>query len=256
MRDAFALSDEPYLRQYGSATVTPATLTVVLRQRLAFASSFCPPLSLTCRVTGRWAPAECDTCIRTAAPSDPGTGSTGCWSWLPGTEKSVKSLATLQQSYLDTVGNNANLLLNMAPDRRGLVPDSDMSAYRALGQWVNASFGEHALLASATNLGGEKTSLKTTTKLARTPTAVVMMEDLTQGQRVHAWSLELSTGDEDLAWLTIANGTSIGHKRIQPLDADIAKGWAAAPSSELRLRVTRTDARATGPAVIHALRVY
>lgn len=159
MRDAFAFLDEPYyLRHYGSATVTPATptSTVMLRQRLALASSFCPPLLLTCRVTGRWAPAECDTCIRTAAPSDPGTGSTGCWSWLPGTEKSVKSLSTLQQSYLDTVGNNANLLLNMAPDRRGLVPDSDMSAYRALGQWVKTLRGR--LLRTGHPLGTRKTA--------------------------------------------------------------------------------------------------
>ena len=83
-----------------------------------------------------WAPAESDTCIRTAAPSGPHTGSCGCWSWLPNTSSTTKSQSELQSAYLQTVGNNANLLLNMAPDRRGLVPDSDMAAYRSLGSWV------------------------------------------------------------------------------------------------------------------------
>ena len=83
-----------------------------------------------------WAPAESDTCIRTAAPSGPHTGSCGCWSWLPNTSSTTKSPSELQSAYLQTVGNNANLLLNMAPDRRGLVPDSDMAAYHSLGSWV------------------------------------------------------------------------------------------------------------------------
>jgi alpha-L-fucosidase len=124
-----------------------------------------------------WAPAECDTCIRTAAPSGPNTGSCGCWSWVPDTEKTTKSAAELQSVYLQTVGNNANMLLNMAPDRRGLVPDSDMAAYRSLGVFVNETFGAHAKLGSASKLGGSISMLTLAAKLARAPRAIVLTED-------------------------------------------------------------------------------
>lgn len=226
-----------------------------------------------------WAPAESDTCIRTADPSGPHTGSCGCWSWQPGTEATVKSPAELRQVFLDTVGNNANMLLNMAPDTRGLVPDADMAAYKALGDWVAESFGPTAQLGAATTLGGPLTVVKLGSKLKRTPKAIVLQEDLKEGQCVQGWSLELllaagasggggagggagaagtgSVSSHQQQWLPLANGTSIGHKHIvMPLDQGLAAKWAGVPSSELRLRVTVTDSRATGPAVIRAVGVY
>ena len=65
-----------------------------------------------------WAPAESDTCIRTASCCAPGgepadSGSSGCWVWYPNTTGSVKPLSTLKDSYLKTVGRNANFLLNI-----------------------------------------------------------------------------------------------------------------------------------------------
>ena len=60
----------------------------------------------------------------------------------PNTTSSVKSLATLQTSYLTTVGHNTNLLMNISPNMDGDVDMADMAAYTGLGQWIDATFGQ------------------------------------------------------------------------------------------------------------------
>ena len=215
-----------------------------------------------------WAPAEADTCIRTFAPSGPDTGSCGCWSWAPNTSDTTKSLSELSQVYLDTVGNNANMLLNMAPDSRGLVPDSDMKAYKALGTWVDESFGPGALIINSTcppcpQLADD---LLPTTLVweprGRAPTAVVMTEDLTNGQRVQGWKLEVKIGsslDEANKFEPLANGTSIGHKHIVArgaLSAQQMQRVAAAADASMRLTVTKVDARAAGPPNVLSFAIY
>ena len=108
----------------------------------------------------------------------------------------------------------------------------------------------------------------------------MLMEDLKEGQRVIGWRLELSDGTAAGEWAAVANGTSIGHKHIvTPLDSTLvsassgvvcqqlvafvrvrgcvqAKRWAGMDKSELRLTVTKTDPRASGPPVIRRLEVF
>ena len=109
----------------------------------------------------------------------------------------------------------------------------------------------------------------------------MLMEDLKEGQRVIGWRLELSDGTAAGEWAAVANGTSIGHKHIvMPLDSALvsasfsvvcqhlvasvrvrrgcvqAKRWAGMDKSELRLTVTKTDPRASGPPVIRRLEVF
>ena len=108
----------------------------------------------------------------------------------------------------------------------------------------------------------------------------MLMEDLKEGQRVIGWRLELSDGTAAGEWAAVANGTSIGHKHIvMPLDSALvsassgvvcqqlvafvrvrgcvqAKRWASMDKSELRLTVTKTDPRASGPPVIRRLEVF
>ena len=53
---------------------------------------------------------------------------------------SVKSLATLQQDYLTTVGHNSNFFLNVSPNIDGTIDRVDMEVYAALGGWINRTF--------------------------------------------------------------------------------------------------------------------
>jgi alpha-L-fucosidase len=64
----------------------------------------------------RWRPVEADTPLRNRH-----------WFWHPNDEGSLKSLNELLTIYDETVGRGAQLMLGVAPDRRGLLPDSDVA---------------------------------------------------------------------------------------------------------------------------------
>ena len=56
----------------------------------------------------RWRPVEADTPLRKEH-----------WFWHPNDEASLKSLDELLTTYDETVGRGAQLMLGLAPDRRG-----------------------------------------------------------------------------------------------------------------------------------------
>ena len=64
----------------------------------------------------RWRPVEADTPLRALH-----------WFWHPHDEASLKSVAELTTTYEQSVGRGAQLMLGVAPDTRGLLPDSDVS---------------------------------------------------------------------------------------------------------------------------------
>ncbi|MFE6970640.1 alpha-L-fucosidase [Isoptericola sp. NPDC057653] len=72
-------------------------------------------------------PPECDVSIRRG------------WFWAPDDEP--KSLEHLLAIYYRSVGLGANLLLNLPPDVRGLIPDEDAARVRELGAEVERRFG-------------------------------------------------------------------------------------------------------------------
>ena len=70
----------------------------------------------------RWRPVEADTPLRKVH-----------WFWHPNDEASLKSLDELLDIYDKTVGRGAQLMLGLAPDRRGLLPDSDVARLEEFG---------------------------------------------------------------------------------------------------------------------------
>ncbi|MCX7006821.1 MAG: alpha-L-fucosidase, partial [Kiritimatiellaeota bacterium] len=74
--------------------------------------------------TPRCAPAECDVSIR------PG------WFYHATEDAKVKSLAKLIEIYFASVGRNSSLLLNVPPDRRGLMAEPDVARLKEFGEVV------------------------------------------------------------------------------------------------------------------------
>src|SRR5579871_5006041 len=70
----------------------------------------------------RWRPVEADTPLRKMH-----------WFWHPNDEGSLKSLNELLDTWDKTVGRGAQLMLGLAPDRRGLLPDSDVKRLQEFG---------------------------------------------------------------------------------------------------------------------------
>lgn len=172
-----------------------------------------------------WYPAEVDVSIR------PG------WFWHASEDDKVKSLEELLDIYYGSVGGNASLLLNLPPDRRGLIHEHDARRLKELGDAIRKRFSED-LAASATAIasesrdifhwpdalfdgnpetywcpreGTEKAVIEIDLGVERTFDHVVLQEPIRLGQRVERFMLEYGEGKN---WEPMYHGTVIGHKRI------------------------------------------
>ncbi|GAO42010.1 alpha-L-fucosidase [Flavihumibacter petaseus] len=144
------------------------------------------------RFGANWIPAECDVSIR------PG------WFYHAEEDTKVKSPADLFRLYLKSVGRGANFLLNVPPDTRGLIHEQDSIALNGFRQLLTDNFSRPL---------GQYDAATTSIKLTK-PTAVncvVLQEDLTRGQQVATFELQLEGAD---GVTKTVNGTTIGHKRI------------------------------------------
>lgn len=146
-----------------------------------------------------WWPSEVDVSIR------PG--------WFYHDYESPKSLNHLANIYLASVGRNSVLLLNIPPDRRGLIADADVERLKEFRAWVDSNFSNN--LVKQSDETGMTVALEPATRL----NTVLLQEDITKGQRVEDFTIEAYT---DGAWSPVAQGTTVGYKRILKFDETVA----------------------------------
>ena len=77
-----------------------------------------------------WYPSECDVSIR------PG------WFYHPDEDSEVKNVDKLVEIYFKSVGRNSNLLLNIPPNKDGLISDVDVNRLEAFTARLNQIFEE------------------------------------------------------------------------------------------------------------------
>jgi len=197
-----------------------------------------------------WIPAECDVSIR------PG------WFYHSNEDSKLKSVAELMDIYYTSVGSNANLLVNIGVDRRGLVNEQDEGRLKEFRTARDAAFRVN--LAS----GLAKGTLKASSVRAQDPTfgpekaidgnpetywatddglktawieidfghelkfnRVILQEKIALGQRVKRFSILVWNGGD---YQVAGRFTTIGYKRILRFDT--------VRSSRLRLLIE--DAKA------------
>lgn len=179
-----------------------------------------------------WVPPEVDVSIR------PG------WFYHPAEDAKVASLDKLVEIYEQSIGRGANLLLNIPPDRRGLIPDADAERLRAFGRRIAATYktdlarqatahanrvrgGSSLYAAARVNDGDPGTYWATDEGVSggtidlewRRPVRLdrlVIQEAIALGQRVQAWTVE---AEIDGRWTPLTSGTTIGYKRIATFPA-------------------------------------
>ncbi len=164
--------------------------------------------------TPTWVPAECDVPIRHPH-----------WFWHPEDEASLLSLPKLLDIYERSVGHGANLLLNVAPDNRGLVPDVDAIRMRELGAAILQRF---SLPLAETQGAGSEIILELSA-----PTLVshvVLEEEILIGERVREYVLEAEQAD---GWMILTQGSAIGHKKIDR--------FTPVETGRLRLRILQEN---------------
>ncbi|MCX4732476.1 alpha-L-fucosidase [Streptomyces sp. NBC_01363] len=152
----------------------------------------------------QWYPAEADVSIR------PG--------WFHHRNEKPKSPAQLMDLYEKSVGRNASLLLNVPPGRDGRIDDADVASLTAFGSDVRRIYGS---------------DLRKQGPAPYTFDRIAVREDVRHGQRVERFAVEARVGG---SWRRIAEGTTIGHRRILSL---------ATPVTATSVRVKVLESRAT-----------
>ena len=194
-----------------------------------------------------WLPAEVDVSIR------PG------WFYHPREDVMVKPAARLVKIYYESVGRGANLILNIPPDRRGQIHDTDVKALRQWRSILKATFatdlacgakatadntrGGDPQFAPGNVVSGNRDAYWATDDGVTTPQLVLdlgrpvtfnvvrVREFLPLGQRVDSFAVD--TWD-DGQWRELAAATSIGSQRLL--------ATPTVTSSKVRLRITKAAA--------------
>jgi alpha-L-fucosidase len=147
-----------------------------------------------------WSPGMVDTVLRHKY-----------WFWVPDTEQTIVSLDKLVSFYYRSVGRNANLILGLTPEPTGLLPEPDMACCETFGKEIARIFSRP--LGTTSGKGDAVTlDLPQPAKVSH----VVFMEDIHHGERIREYVLEGRVGGD--TWKTLAEGTSVGHKRIEKMD--------------------------------------
>ncbi len=146
----------------------------------------------------RFLPVECDFRMRLEN-----------WFFSDKDEHTVKSLAELMGIYYYSVGRGANLLINIGPDRRGLLPDADAQRLLDFGAEIRRRFA-NPLPATFT-----RTDAAVSCQFEE-PTLVdhvVLTESLTAAQPIERFTIRAypySYGPP----VVVYEGHTIGHKAI------------------------------------------
>lgn len=136
-----------------------------------------------------WWPSEVDVSIR------PG--------WFYHENEQPHSMARMAKIYLESVGRNSSLLLNVPPDANGLISEADCKRLAQFHDWIQASFGQG---------DNNRTSGRIN--------CVKLREDISKGQRVEKFAVE---GLKDGCWNILTEGTTIGNCRLltfEPAEVD------------------------------------
>lgn len=147
-----------------------------------------------------WYPSEVDVSIR------PG------WFYHAAEDSKVKSLKHLSDIYFESVGYNSVLLLNIPPDRRGLIHEADVKRLNEFAAYRQRIFADNRVKKGRNYWNAASGSEAVYTLKPKSEINVVMLqEDITKGQRVEAFTIEALT---DNGWKEVAKGTTVGYKRL------------------------------------------
>ena len=175
----------------------------------------------------KWIVGECDVSIR------PG------WFYHADEDSLVKSPQQLVDIFYKSVGRNGTLLLNLPPDRRGLIHENDVTALKEFRSILDETFAENLALGAtatadnqrqnhpyfapqnlldsdndtywATDDGLTSAALEIDLGKQHSFDRIMLQEPIRFGQRISSFRVEAEQNGE---WQEIAQGTTIGYKRL------------------------------------------
>ena len=179
--------------------------------------------------------------------------------WFWARNKHPRTVTQLVDIFYTSVGRNGNLILNLSPDKRGLVPDNQLDALSKAAEIINETFAtdlakggkitadnsnaaNDAMLALGGNLdtwweaAPGKTNGTVTLTLPKPITFdVVSLQEAVdhRGQRIESFAIETWNGSVWINAEKISSDelTTVGHHRLIRLKAPVTTG-------QVRIRIT------------------
>jgi len=144
-----------------------------------------------------WYPAETDVSIR------PG------WFYHSAEDNRVKTPQKLADIYFHSAGMNSVLLLNIPPDKRGLIHQKDIASLQGMKKILEETFKENLL--DGVMVSGAASPFEYTLRQPSRFNTLMIREDIKVGQRIEKFHLEALEGNR---WITVTGGTTVGNKRL------------------------------------------
>jgi alpha-L-fucosidase len=192
-----------------------------------------------------WVPAEVDVSIR------PG------WFWHASQDSLVRSPENLMDLYYSSVGRNSNLLLNVPPDKRGLLNENDVRSLIAFRELREKEFGTEIAggkkvkasvtrgkeySASNVNDGDTRTYWAAKDNITNAELTInlgdeaevnriMIQEFIKLGQRVQEYKVEALVKEK---WVPVIEGTTIGYKVIRK--------FPAVKTAEIKVTISKAKA--------------
>jgi alpha-L-fucosidase len=192
-----------------------------------------------------WVPAEVDVSVR------PG------WFWHESQDSLVRSPENLLELYYSSVGRNSNLLLNVPPDKRGLLNEKDVESLMAFKELLDKEFetdlAKGMKVAASDSRGkdfkpsnvvdGNPDTYWTTKDDITTSeliidlgagtevNRIILQEYIRLGQRVQGFKVEALVDGE---WTQLIEGTTIGNKVIRK--------FPVTETSKIKVTITKSKA--------------
>jgi alpha-L-fucosidase len=161
--------------------------------------------------------------------------STGGWMWNG--PRKPQTLDRRMKAYYETIGRGSGIIINLTPDRSGLIPTDLVTAAKETGDEIKRRFG-HPIAISIS-----KAPVQTINFVgSKTFNHVITMEDLRTGQKISNYIIEAKINGR---WNQIVTGETIGHKRIDQ--------FPKVTATALRFKVTGA---ASQPVVIRSIAIF
>ncbi len=150
-----------------------------------------------------WYPAQVDVSIRKG------------WFYHKKDDKTVKSVKKLLNIYINSVGNNCVLLLNIPPNKNGVIHSKDTTVLKKLGRKISEMTQNPVIESKPGELSKEQGYLEYLFDSPKKLKYFIASEDISQSQRVEKFDLYLlkPNGKYKKAY----SGTIIGSRKIVKL---------------------------------------
>ncbi|WP_225737405.1 alpha-L-fucosidase [Dyella acidiphila] len=171
----------------------------------------------------RWRPVEVDTPLHKLQ-----------WFWHPNSDQTLKSVAELLDIWENSVGRGGQLMLGLAPNRHGQLPQADVTRLQEFGAALQARYGldkdlAHQYLANNSAVasaidgnpdtfwsapdGSHSGMIEVDFPQPVTFDHALSMEWLNEGQCVESYAIEAWDG-AGKPWKTLIRAQAIGHMKL------------------------------------------